>query len=88
MKKFIVLILSLCFLSLSIYSDYSNQQASEAKYYDKAKVLRVRYTQGETFVKRSYDEGIEEATVNLPIFEKDAIGTTDGRLEIYLGKLN
>lgn len=88
MKKFIVLILSLCFLSLFIYSDYSNQQTSEAKYYDKAKVLRVKYTQGETFVKRSYGEGIEEATVNLPIFEKDAIGTTDGRLEIYLGKLN
>lgn len=88
MKKFIVFILSLCFLSLFIYSDYSKQQISEAKYYDKAKVLRVKYTQGETFVKRSYDEGIEEATVNLPIFEKDAIGTTDGRLEIYLGKLN
>ena len=88
MKKFIVLILSFCFLSLFIYSDYSNQKVSEAKYYDKAKVLRVKYTQGETFVKRSYDEGIEEATINLPIFEKDAIGTTDGRLEIYLGRLN
>lgn len=88
MKRFIILILSLLILSLFTYSDYSNQQTSEAKYYDKAKVLRVKYTQGETFVKRSYDEGIEEATINLPIFEKDTIGTTDGRLEIYLGRLN
>jgi hypothetical protein len=60
----------------------------EPKYYDDAKVMRVNHTQGEAYVKRSYDEGFEEAAVNLPIFEKDTAGTTDGRMEVYMGRLN
>ena len=59
-----------------------------AKYYENAKVVRVKYVDGEAFVDRSYDEGQEEATVNLPLFEKDTVETTDGRMEIYLGSLN
>lgn len=58
------------------------------KYYENAKVVRVKYVDGEAFVDRSYDEGQEEATVNLPLFEKDMVETTDGRMEIYLGRLN
>lgn len=65
-----------------------DDDGEEARYYDNAKVLRVKYTQGETFVQRSYDDGYEEATVNLPLFENDTVGTTDGRLEVYLGKGN
>jgi len=59
-----------------------------AKYYENAKVVRVKYVDGEAFVDRSYDEGNEEATINLPLFEKDMVETTDGRMEIYLGSLN
>jgi hypothetical protein len=66
------------------YGDDPDPGSVEPRYYDNAKVLRVKYTQGEGYVKRSYDEGFEEAAINLPIFEKDIVGTTDGRLEIYL----
>lgn len=90
MKKVLILIFSLVLLSAFAFPGYDNSEAEkfEPKYYDDAKVLRVKYTQGEAFVKRSYDEGFEEASLNLPIFEKDAAGTTDGRLEVYLGRLN
>jgi hypothetical protein len=91
MKKTLILIISLVLLApLAFTYDYDNDPdpGVEAKYYDDAKVLRVKYTQGEAFVKRSYDDGFEEAAINLPIFEKDSAGTTDGRLEVYMGRLN
>ena len=79
---------SLVLFSAFAFSDYSDPGTFEAKSYDDAKVLRVKYTQGEAYITRSYDEGFEEAAINLPIFEKDIAGTTDGRLEVYLGRLN
>lgn len=91
MKKLMTILCSLVLLTVSVHADYDGQtepETFEAKYYDNAKVVRVKYTSGETYIKRSYDEGVEEATVNLPIFEEDIAGTTDGRLELYLGKLN
>lgn len=91
MKKTIILIISLVLLApLAFTYDYGNDTdpGVESKYYDDAKVLRVKHIQGEAFVKRSYDEGFEEAAINLPIFEKDTAGTTDGRLEVYMGRLN
>ena len=91
MKKIITLIISLVLLAPIAFTydnDNDPDPGVEPKYYDDAKVMRVKYTQGETFVKRSYDDGFEEAAVNLPIFEKDSAGTTDGRLEIYMGRLN
>ena len=69
-------------------ADDTENTASEAKYYDNAKVIRIKNVEGEGFVQRSYDEGYEEATPNLPLFEKDTVGTTAGRLGIYLGRLN
>ena len=56
--------------------------------YDDAQLLRISHTEGETFVERSYEDGREEGTLNLPLFEKDRAGTTDGRLELYAGKRN
>jgi hypothetical protein len=88
MKKRLILMFSLVLLSAFAFSDDSDPGTFEAKSYDDAKVLRVKYTQGEAFITRSYDEGFEEAALNLPIFEKDTAGTTDGRLEVYLGRLN
>jgi hypothetical protein len=91
MKKIITLIISLVLLApIAFTYDYDNDPdpGVEPKYYDDAKVMRVKHTQGEAYVKRSYDDGFEEAAVNLPIFEKDTAGTTDGRMEVYMGRLN
>ena len=91
MKKLMMIVFSVAMLSGFIFSEYYPAEESEkfeAKYYDNARVVRVKHTQGEAYIQRSYEEGIEEATINLPVFENDSAGTTDGRLELYLGKLN
>ncbi|MFC2146645.1 hypothetical protein ACFLRT_04710, partial [Acidobacteriota bacterium] len=85
MKKIITLIISLVLLAPIAFTydnDNDPDPGVEPKYYDDAKVMRVKHTQGEAYVKRSYDDGFEEAAVNLPIFEKDTAGTTDGRMEV------
>jgi hypothetical protein len=88
MKKIMVAIVSLT-LAAAVLSAYETENTpNEAKYYDNAKVIRIKNIEGEGFVQRSYDEGYEEATPNLPVFEKDTVGTTAGRLGIYLGRLN
>lgn len=71
-----------------LFAGYEDQQPNDPKYYDNAKVVRIKYVEGEGFIQRSYDEGNEEATINLPVFENDSVGTTSGRLELYLGRLN
>jgi hypothetical protein len=88
MKKTMIAIASLLLLSSACWSDDMEVNANEAKYYDNAKVVRIKNVEGEGFVQRSYDEGREEATANLPLFEKDTVGTTDGRLAVYLGRMN
>jgi len=88
MKKTLIVFASLLLLSGAGWSDDLQPNANEAKYYDNAKVVRIKTMEGEGFVQRSYDEGNEEATANLPLFEKDTVGTTDGRMSIYLGRLN
>lgn len=91
MKRLMILLVSVVLLTtfaLPYSYDDSAPEADQPKYYDDAKVLRVKYTQGEAFVRRSYEDAMEEAVINLPIFEKDVAGTTDGRLEVYLGRLN
>lgn len=88
MKKTLIIFASLLLLAVACWAEDVETNANEAKYYDNAKVVRVKSVEGEGFVRRSYDEGMEEATVNLPLFEKDVVGTTDGRLAVYLGRLN
>lgn len=88
MKKIMVAIMSILLLTGVLLADDTENAAGEAKYYDNAKVIRIKNVEGEGFVQRSYDEGNEEATPNLPLFEKDTVGTTAGRLGIYLGRLN
>ena len=88
MKRILTLIICLVMVNLTLVAADSNPTQSEATYYENAKVIRVKYSSGETFVQRSYDQGLEQATVNLPVFEKDKIGTTTGRLELYLGRSN
>jgi len=91
MKRLILFMVSVVLLTtfaLPYSPDDSVPESEQPKYYDDAKVLRVKYTQGEAFIRRSFEDAMEEAVINLPIFEKDVAGTTDGRLEIYLGRLN
>ncbi len=95
MKNKLMIILSLVLIvvfSFPVYSEYNRDNPENmeqsAKYYENAKVVRVKYVRGEAFINRGYNEGVEEATANLSVFEGDSAGTTDGRLEIYLGKLN
>ncbi|MCP5053251.1 MAG: hypothetical protein GY940_39160 [bacterium] len=88
MKKITILMISLALLTSLAFSANPQEGEVKAKHFDDAKVLRVKHAEGEAFVRRSYDEALEEAATNLPIFEKDAAGTTEGRLEIYLGRLN
>jgi hypothetical protein len=88
MKKTIIAIVSMLLLTGACWSDDTETNANEVKYYDNAKVIRIKTVDGEGFIQRSYEEGNEEATANLPLFEKDTVGTTEGRLGIYLGRLN
>jgi hypothetical protein len=88
MKKTMIAIASLLLAAGVLVADSTENNPGEAKYYDNAKVIRIKNVEGEGFVQRSYDEGDEEATPNLPLFEKDTVGTTAGRLGIYLGRLN
>ncbi len=87
MRNIFLIILGLLILNTAVLAD-GNPEQFKAKYYDNAKVLRIKFVKGEAFVKRSYDEGYEEASINLPVFENDRVGTTEGRLEVYLGRLN
>ena len=88
MKKLIIFSIIAIFVSVSVFADYPQPEQTVAKYYDNAKVVKVKYSKGDTYVTRSFDEGREEAGVNIPIFEKDIAGTNDGRLDIYLGRSN
>ncbi|MEN8222592.1 MAG: DUF6600 domain-containing protein [Acidobacteriota bacterium] len=88
MKKLLILSVIAVLMSVPVSADYPQPEQTAAKYYDNAKVVKVKYSQGDTYVTRSFDEGREEAGVNIPIFEKDIAGTNDGRLDIYLGRSN
>jgi len=88
MKNVMILIFGLLMVTSYAFTDNSNPENYKPQFYDDAKVLRVKFTEGETYVKRSYDEGNEDVSINLPIFEKDTAGTTEGRMEVYLGRLN
>ena len=88
MKKTMIAIACMLLLSGACWSQDTETNANEVKYYDNAKVVRIKNVDGEGFVQRSYEEGNEQATANLPLFEKDTVNTTAGRLGIYLGRLN
>lgn len=77
-----------CLILLPLALAQSNTTSDAPKYYEHAKVIRVKYISGNASVQRSYDEGLETVTSNLPIFEGDRITTEDGRIEFYLGRLN
>ena len=76
MKKILLIALSILILNTFGFSLETEPEEFQAQYYDNAKLLRVKFVEGEAFVRRSYDDAYEEASINLPIFEKDSAGTT------------
>jgi hypothetical protein len=83
MKKLAAL--GLAFLTLSFFA--SAQEAKDAKPTSPS-FARLSYVDGNAYIQRAADLAYEEGQVNMPIAEGDRIGTTDGRVEIYLGKKN
>ena len=77
MRKYIVLTITVLFL-------VSLLGAQEQKYTNNS-FARLSYLSGNAFVQRSSDLGYEEAVVNLPLAEGDRLGTTNGRVEAFLG---
>jgi hypothetical protein len=88
MKINAIAVFILFLLSPLIYSDYYPQESYMPRSYENAHLARINYSIGEAYVTRSFEQGWEEAAANLPVFDRDLVGTTDGRLELYLGRLN
>lgn len=88
MKKLFILLLAIAIGQFFVYSQYGYDRGMAPPSFDDAQVIRITYVNGEAFVMRSYEEGLEEATPNLPVFDRDVVGTTYGRLELYLGRFN
>ena len=88
MKKITMGLIGLLMLVSWCVAQAPGEMEDVPRAYDDARVVRVKYAEGETYVKRDYEEGFEEAVGNLPVFDRDTVGTTDGRLELYLGRLN
>ncbi len=86
-KIAITLLLGLS-LILPAWAEDDPDSDEALRYYDDAKVIRVKYADGEAFVERESEEGWEDLIENLPIFEGDFLSTEDGRAELYLGRLN
>lgn len=80
MKKSAAFVI-LFFFSLALTS---GEEATYTNY----SFARLSYVTGKTFIQRAADLGHEEGIVNMPISEGDRLTTTEGRVEIYLGKRN
>jgi hypothetical protein len=66
----------------------SAQEAQPETKYTNDSFARLSYISGNAYVQRASDVGYEEGQVNMPIAEGDRIGTTDGRVELLLGRRN
>ncbi len=73
---------SLTFLSVLLI--FSAVDAGQADYTARS-FARLSYITGSAFVQRAADLGYEEGVVNMPITQGDRLGTTEGRVEIYMG---
>lgn len=62
--------------------------SAEEQEYTNNSFARLSFLTGNAYIQRAADLGMEEAVVNIPITEGDRLGTTDGRVEIYLGNGN
>ena len=77
MRKYVVLTIAFLFL-------VSLLGAQEQKYANNS-FARLSYLSGNAYVQRPSDLGYEEAALNMPLSEGDRLGTTNGRVEVFLG---
>lgn len=82
-----VLLLTLTFVIPAQTPDLDPEDESPRIFTD-ARVIRVKFVDGEAFVEREEEEGWEDLVENLPVFEGDVLATEEGRVELYLGRLN
>ncbi len=80
MKRAAYILLATAFLVPSL-----SAQEQETRYVNNS-FARLSHLTGAAFIQRAQDLGYEDAEINTPIAEGDRIGTTEGRMEIYLGK--
>jgi len=80
MKRAIYLLLAAALLAPAL-----SAQEQDVKYVNNS-FARISHIAGTAFLQRAQDLGYEDAELNAPVAEGDRIGTSDGRLEIYLGK--
>jgi len=80
MKKLVVFASILLFSLLTL-------TAEEIKYTEKS-FARINFVKGNSYIQKAADLSYEEGVINMPITEGDRLGTTEGRVEIYLGHGN
>ncbi len=80
MRKILGILIAVLFLLTTL-------SAEESKYTNNS-IVRLSFLSGNAYLQRASDLGYEEAVVNMPISEGDRLGTTEGRVEVYLGKGN
>jgi hypothetical protein len=77
----------LAFLVIGVLALVFFVSAQETKYTNDS-FVRLSYISGNAYVQRASDVGYEEGQINMPVAEGDRIGTTDGRVELQLGRKN
>lgn len=80
MRKFIGVTTVLIFFLTALYAENTE--------YTNNSFARLSYISGNSYIQKATDLNFEEGEVNMPVTEGDRLGTTDGRVEIYLGKGN
>ncbi len=84
MRKALIVLLAVALL-VPLAAAQEQGAAQETRYVDNS-FARLSHLVGTAFLQRAQELGYEDVEVNTPIAEGDRIGTTDGRLEIFLGK--
>jgi len=80
MKRTLAIIITVALAALSLAA-----QDKDVKYSNNS-FARISFVSGGTYVQRAQDLGYEEAELNAPVGEGDRAGTTNGRLEVYMGR--
>jgi hypothetical protein len=84
MKRLFLLMIAAAVVAPIAAAQTQNQNTR----YINSSFARISLITGNTFIQRAQDLGYEEGELNAPVSEGDRIGTTDGRVEISLGKRN
>ncbi len=84
MKKYILILVTFFVLLFLAFSLFGGEQPK----YTNDSIARLSYLSGSAYIQKGPELAFEEAVVNMPIEAGDRIGTTDGRVEIFLSQKN